>query len=47
MEDLYGDPVNVWRAWTTNPVGGRIDSGHHMAEDAPDELASTICQFLD
>ena len=26
--------------------GGSIDSGHHMAEEAPDELAARLLQFL-
>ena len=26
--------------------GGRIDSGHHMAEEAPEELAAALVLFL-
>jgi haloacetate dehalogenase len=26
--------------------GGLIDSGHHMAEDAPEELAAALVPFL-
>jgi haloacetate dehalogenase len=47
LEDLYGDPVAVWRPWTLGPLSGaRIDSGHHMAEEAPDELAGALVAFL-
>ena len=46
MEALYGDPLEVWRAWTTDPRGTRIDSGHHMAEEAPDALAAELLAFL-
>ena len=47
MEDLYGDPVSVWRDWLADIRGGvRIDCGHHMAEEAPDELAEAIRVFL-
>ncbi|MBA2530029.1 MAG: alpha/beta hydrolase [Euzebyales bacterium] len=46
LEQLYGDVVAVWRPWTTDLRGGPIDSGHHMAEDAPDELATQIGAFL-
>jgi haloacetate dehalogenase len=46
MERLYGDPVAVWRRWADNVRGAPIDSGHHMAEEAPDELAVAITDFL-
>ena len=45
-EDLYGDPLAVWRPWATNLRGGRIDTGHHMAEEAPEELAAALRAFL-
>jgi haloacetate dehalogenase len=44
--DLYGDVLAVWRSWATDLRGGPIDSGHHMAEEAPDELAAAIGGFL-
>ena len=47
LEELYGDPVAVWRPWIAGPLTGvRIDSGHHMAEEAPEELASALVDFL-
>jgi haloacetate dehalogenase len=47
LEDLYGDPVAVWRPWMTGPLhGAAIDSGHHMAEEAPAELADILIKFL-
>lgn len=47
LEELHGDPVAVWRSWVTGPVRGvKIDSGHHMAEDAPQQLADAIAGFL-
>jgi haloacetate dehalogenase len=47
LEELYGDPVAVWRPWVDGPLSGvRIDSGHHMAEEAPEEVASALVQFL-
>ena len=34
--------------WTTGPLaGGPIDSGHHMAEEAPGELAVALAGFLE
>ena len=46
MEDLYGDPLEVWRAWTTDVRGAPIASGHHMAEEAPEPLAVELLAFL-
>jgi haloacetate dehalogenase len=46
LEYLYGDVLAVWEPWTTELHGGRIDSGHHMAEEAPVELARRLAEFL-
>ena len=47
LEDLHGDPLRIWAAWTDDlRGGGRIDSGHHMAEEAPEELAAALLPFL-
>ncbi|MBW0103669.1 alpha/beta fold hydrolase [Pseudonocardia sp. KRD291] len=46
MEYLYGDPLSVWRPWATDVTGGPITSGHHMAEEAPDQLAAALGDFF-
>jgi haloacetate dehalogenase len=46
LELLYGDPLEVWRGWAPDLRGRRLDSGHHMAEEVPDELARAIASFL-
>lgn len=46
MEHLYGDPLEVWRAWSTDLRGHGIESGHHMAEEAPDELADALLRHF-
>jgi haloacetate dehalogenase len=46
MEDLYGDPLAVWEPWATDLRGGRIDSGHHMAEEAAGALSEALLRFL-
>lgn len=46
LELLYGEPLEVWRSWAPDLRGGRIDSGHHMAEEAPDDVAREITSFL-
>ena len=46
LEDLHGDPRTIWRGWADDVSGGGIDSGHHMAEDAPEDLARELTAFL-
>ncbi len=46
LADLHGDVLAIWQPWTTDLSGGPIDSGHHIAEEAPDELAARLHQFL-
>jgi haloacetate dehalogenase len=47
LEELFGDPVAIWRdGWADDVVGARIDSGHHMAEEAPEQLAQVLLDFL-
>jgi haloacetate dehalogenase len=47
MEDLYGDPLAVWRDWADELRGVRLDCGHHIAEEAPDELVRELHTFID
>jgi len=46
MERLYGDVPAIWRAWADDVRGAPIHSGHHMAEEAPEELADELLRFL-
>jgi haloacetate dehalogenase len=46
LEALVGDPVAIWRSWAGTVSGHGIDSGHHMAEDAPDELSGALIDFF-
>lgn len=46
MEDLYGDVLGVWSGWADNLTGRRIDSGHHIAEEAPEALVDELRAFL-
>lgn len=47
LEDLHGDPVAVWHPWVGGHLtGARIESGHHMAEENPEQVASTLARFL-
>lgn len=47
MADLYADPAAVWKPWCRLPVQSAvIESGHHMAEEAPEQLADVLLAFL-
>lgn len=46
LEPLYGDVLAVWRPWAPDIKGHAIASGHHMAEEAPEELATALIKFL-
>jgi haloacetate dehalogenase len=46
LEELYGDVLAVWRPWAGDLHGGPIESGHHMAEDAPEALAAALIRHL-
>lgn len=47
IEDLYGDPVGIWRSWVSGELtSARIESSHHMAEQNPAQLAETLVRFL-
>ena len=46
MEDLYGDPLAIWRDWADDVRGQSIDCGHHIAEEAPAELAALLTAFF-
>ncbi len=42
MQDLYDDPLLIWRVWAPNVRGVALDSGHHMAEENPRALAAAL-----
>jgi haloacetate dehalogenase len=45
--DIHGDPEAIWRPWAAGELrSGLIHSGHHQAEQAPDELAAALRDFL-
>lgn len=46
LEFLYGDVLAVWRRWATDLRGHAIDCGHHMAEEAPTDLAAALLDFF-
>lgn len=46
LEKLYGDPVEIWRSWADHVSGFGLDSGHHIAEEAPHALVDALVPFL-
>ncbi|HEY2776850.1 MAG TPA: alpha/beta hydrolase [Gaiellaceae bacterium] len=43
----YGtDLKEIWRSWATDVHSAQIDSGHHVSEEKPDELAELLLEFL-
>ena len=46
LGDLYGDPLEIWRAWAEDARGHEVPSGHHMAEEIPELLAKELRAFL-
>jgi haloacetate dehalogenase len=46
LEDLYGDPLAVWRAWAPDVRGRGLDSGHFLAEEAPDAVSRELLSFF-
>jgi haloacetate dehalogenase len=46
MEDLYGDVLAIWRSRADKLYGAVIDSRHHMAEEAPEQLVDELITLL-
>ncbi|MGO4595878.1 alpha/beta fold hydrolase [Leifsonia sp. 2TAF2] len=46
LERLFGDPLAIWRDWAVDVRGHGIDSGHHVAEEAPEQLTRDLSAFF-
>jgi haloacetate dehalogenase len=46
LPGLYGDVLGVWRGWAGDLRGRELDCGHHLAEEAPAEVAAELRAFL-
>jgi haloacetate dehalogenase len=46
LGEIYGDVAEVWRPWAPELTVEPFDSGHHMAEEAPEALAARLAAFL-
>ncbi|GAA4141185.1 alpha/beta fold hydrolase [Leifsonia shinshuensis] len=47
LEELFGDPLAIWRDWAVQVSGRPIESGHHLAEEAPVELTDALAGFFE
>ena len=43
---VWYDVLAVWRDWADDVRGHAIDSGHFMAEEAPDETYAALREFF-
>jgi len=39
-------PLEVWRAWADDVLGGPIAAGHFIPEEAPDQITQRLLEFL-
>jgi haloacetate dehalogenase len=47
LAELYDhDVLGVWRPWAPDVIGHAVHAGHHIAEDAPQELVRALVDFL-
>jgi haloacetate dehalogenase len=47
LADLYdNDVLGVWQPWATELSGHALDSAHHIAEEAPQELTHALLTFF-
>lgn len=46
LEELYGDVLGIWKTCSQDIHGKAIACGHHMAEEAPEEVTTELQRFL-
>ena len=46
LGDLYDDIPGIWRGWADDVRAGTLECGHHMSEEAPNELTGALRAFL-
>jgi haloacetate dehalogenase len=44
--EKWFDVLEVWRGWADDVTGRALDSGHFLAEERPDEVASELRAFF-
>lgn len=46
MDDRRLSTLEIWTSWAADVVGGPIPCGHFLPEEAPEETASAIADFM-
>jgi haloacetate dehalogenase len=46
IEELFGGPLPIWKAWADDVRVVSIDSGPYIAEEKPDALVAALTDFL-
>ena len=46
IEELFGDPLPIWKAWAEDVRVTSIDSGPYVAEEKSDALLAALTDFL-
>lgn len=47
LEPLYGDVLDVWRAWARDVRGHGVEASHFLVEDRPEEVARELIAFFE
>jgi haloacetate dehalogenase len=45
-EAMSDGSLAIWRRWADDVRGGPLPSGHFIPEEAPEELAASLSDFL-
>jgi haloacetate dehalogenase len=43
---VYGDVLGIWRGFGENVIGGQINCGHYVPEEAPEETCAWLVRFF-
>ena len=46
LEELFGDPLAIWRDWADDVRGRPLDCGHYLPEEAPEETYGELRRFF-